>query len=540
MSQPAGNSRQFHRTEIRAEFERARRELNGAILEPTPAKNAARLLELAATLDAGVARCKPELFGNSLCWTDENQAMVAWICRQHRGLAGLGARVAKALADDAMADTELRTRIAALTLHHWGQSVKWAPTRERPDYALVHDLMAAARAEGRHRKPITHLADGRARATTIESLYLRALLLDRFASGSLTRAHQELFDAWLWEWDGALRAETGTVDGPMLRADLDQNTGLREGVRDVAGDSMYLPLERLEAKRREVVQSLHRGSIVPAHGCAADFRIEEHVVLLDHLERAFRGSPEARHRAPRRHAAGTRVEVWVGLNEILARGINVGVETGKWRRLDLQDAAIEQAARERFSDSQRRYFWLVDSSATGLGFEAMGTDAAGIEIGDLLGWRTTVGGPVVLGTVIRCLAGAIPGQLFLGVRVLTSAAQPITLTHDAGQSEAVHLFVPGEDTSGRHDAFLVSEKGYELQNTYSARVGDTAYALRFNRIRGRGRGWLLAGFEIVVPEESQAPTLPEVIAPPRFELALAGDDMASDAFDRELSPRLLI
>src|SRR5688572_24776005 len=105
----------------------------------------------------------------------------------------------------------------------------------------------------------------------------------------------------------------------------------------------------------------------------------------------------------------------------------------------------------------------------------MGTDAAGIEIGDLLGWRTTAGGPVILGTVIRCLAGAIPGQLFLGVHVLTSAAQPITLTHEAGQSESVRLFVPGDEPSGRHDSFLVSESNYEVRNTYTARVGDASY-----------------------------------------------------------------
>ena len=71
-------------------------------------------------------------------------------------------------------------------------------------------------------------------------------------------------------------------------------------------------------------------------------------------------------------------------------------------------------------------------------------------------------------------------------------------------------------------------------------MGEAVYGLRFNRIRGRGRGWLLAGFEIVVPEEPQALALPEEVAPPRFELALAADDVASDAFDRELSPRLLI
>ncbi|HUP98687.1 MAG TPA: hypothetical protein VM073_12125 [Usitatibacter sp.] len=537
MTTQSANARQFHRAEIRAEFERARRELNAAALEPSATSGASRLLELSATLDAGVARCKPELFGNSLCWNDDNLALVAWICRQHRGLVALGTRLVQALAGDAASTPELRTRLTALTLHHWGQSIKWAPTRERPEYAAVHDLMSGAVAEGRQRIPFSWVSDGRGRTTTIESMYLRALLLDRFASGSLTRVHQELFDAWLWEWDDALRALAGPVEGAVLRVDLDANAGLREGVREGDGDTLYLPLARLERKRREVVQSLQRGAIVPAHGCAADFRIEDHITLLDHLQRAFRAGADARHRAPRRHAAGTRVEVWVGLSEILTRGINVGIETGKWRRLDLHDAAIEKTARERFSDASRRYFWLVDTSQTGLGFEAMGTDAAGIEIGDLLGWRTTTGGPVILGTVIRCLAGAIPGQVFLGVRVLTPAAQPITLVDEAGRGEAIRLFVPGDDSSGRHDAFLVAECDYELAPCHKARVGGQEFALRYNRIRGRGRGWVLAGFEIVPQETPRARPQAES---PRLELVLASDAETAHAFDRELSSRLLM
>ncbi len=492
-------SRHFHRPDGRADFERARRELNGALLAPGVGSAAARLLDLATALDTGVARSKRELLATSLAWNEENQATTAWIYRQHGGLAEMGARLSEAMRADAHADAALGERIAALTLHHWAEALKWAPMRQRPDYTVVHDVLSHAMTRGRQRAILNWVADGRGRATTLEALYFRALLLDRFATGSLTRTQLELLDAWLWDWCGALHGEAQAGEGAALRVDLDQDAGLREGARADGGASLYLPLAPLERRRREVIESLHQGRVVPQHGCASDFRIEEHVALLDQLQRAFRDKSEQR--AARRHVAGTRLEVWVGLHEILVRGVGVGVETGRLRAVNVSSKSIDEQARARFGESTRRYLWLTDASATGLGFQAMGADADGIEIGELLGWRTIAGGPLVLGTVMRLMPGTAGAPMVIGVRVLTEAAQPLALTqasdYDASQASGTYLFVPGNDSSGSGDSFLLPESTFEMQSSYHARAGDGDYTLRFNRERTRGRGWIAAGFEIL-------------------------------------------
>ena len=533
----------FQRPDGRADFERARRELKATLLDHGSDAGASRLLDLAAALDTGVARCKRELVGSSLCWNDENRAMIAWIGRQHRSLLEMGVRLVEAMRRES-GDAPLLERVAACALFAWGELSKWALARERPDYRQLHDLLLLAVPAARRRAPIAFVIDGRGGHASLESLYFRALLLDRFASGSVSRTQLELLDAWLAEWSAVLVGEREPPRGAFLRVDVDLDSGLRHGVREGEGASLYLALEPLEAERRKVVKSLHAGHIVPAHGCAAELRIEEHVALLDDLRRAFRDpAADVDQRAPRQSAAGTRIEVWLGLQEILARGIGVGIETGRWRTLDLQDPAIQEQARVRFADASRRYLWLVDSSASGLGFEALESDANGIECGDLLGWRKTTGGPVILGHVVRRMPSGHSGQVFLGVRLLTMAAQPLTLTPEhaceGSEGDGTYLFVPGDDSSGRHDTFLVPESTFDLRSTYRTRLPAGAFTLQFNRVRARGRGWILAGFE-VLPLRSGAPDFAQPL-----ELTLepqapaAADESTSHAWDRELSARLL-
>lgn len=537
-------SRNFQRADGRAEFERVRRELNAELLAKPLHDASACLIELGNTLDTGVARCKRDLLASALCWNEDNQTMVAWICRQHRELATMGLTLAGSILEQPEGAREKLGCVTALAFFHWAEAAKWAPVRERADYAPLHTLLSAAIASGRERESFSWAADGRGHRTTLESLYFRALLLDRFASGSLTRQQVELLDAWMWEWSSALRSSRSVPVGAALRVDLDANAGLRDGAREGEGRSLYLALAPLETERRKIVKDLQRGRMVPRHGVAADFRIEEHVTLLDHLKREFRDhAPGAGTRAPRHHAAGTRVEVWVGLSEILLRGIGVGTETGRWRALNLQDPSIDAHARARFTEATKRYLWLADASATGLGFEAMESDAAGIEIGDLIGWRKANGGPVTLGVIRRRIAGSTAGQVFLGVQLVTEAAQPLTLTSDVafdgGQAAGTYLFVPGNDASGRHDAFLISESTYQQHATLRTRAGSSSFQLRFNRVRGRGRGWLLAGFEIM-PEQVAAPKRVDDNRPlPELELVLEDDTPGSDdPFSRELTSRM--
>jgi hypothetical protein len=540
---------QFQRADGRAEFDKVRNALKASLLEDGVEDGAARLLDLGAALDTGVARMKRDLLGSSLCWNEDNQLVTAWIHQQHRKIIEMGTRVIHAMRRGEPA-AALRTRVLALTLFHWGEALKWIPGRERQEYTPLHDMLQLSMAGGGHRESLNWVADGRCRSVTIEALYFRALLLDRFASGNLTRQQVEVLDAWLWEWAAYLKAGETDPGSASLRVDLDENAGLRDGRREGEGRSLYLPLGPLESQRRLLIKELHRGRIVPTHGCTAEFRIEEHVAVIDHLGRAF--NPRADRgpeRAARQREAATRIEVWVGLPEILARGagVKVGTETGKWRALslaepsrsaDLKDAG--QPVRYENADPAKRYLWLSDTSATGRGFEALEADAAGIELGDLVGWRRAASGPMMLGRVIRRLPSATQGQVFLGVQLLTETALPFRLARadafDCGSADTTFLFVPGDDASGRRDAFLLPETTYQQQYSYHALTGDEAYTIKFNRVRNKGRGWILAGFEVVPAKRVEVATTSSSKDPPAFELVL--EERFDDPWGPEVSPRL--
>jgi hypothetical protein len=548
MNPKSSVSLQFQRADARAEFDKARRDVKNA--EGSFEEQAEMFFNLALSLDTGVARAKRELISTSLTWNEENQSLMLWIHQQHRALLEMAIRLVQSQEGDTR--NALVPRLIMQCIFHWAEAVKWGAWRERDAYQPLHDLYQLAANGKCLDAPATLTADGRGYNVTVEKLYLRALLLDRFASGSLTRQQVEIVDAWLWHWQDALKAERIYPGAASLRADLDNNTGLREGAREGDGPAIYVRLEPLEAERRRIVAEMHRGRVIPPHGCTSDLRIEEHVAVLDYLQRALRlAGGDSPQRAPREQQAGIRLEVWIGLSEILARGVGVGTETGRYRALQMNAPAIEQQSKMRFADAARRYLWMSDSSATGFGFEALESDAVGIEVGDLIGWRKGLGGAIVLGQVMRRMPSSTSGQVFIGVKLLTENAVPMPLhqvvAFDNGLADGTYMFVPGEDDSGRHDAFVISEKTFELQATYSAHVGQEHFAIRFNRVRGRGRGWMLAGFEIL-PAKAPETVVVEDLTLPNFEFQLdpielpapkKEEEDISLAWDRELSPRLL-
>ena len=541
---------EFQRPECRAEYDKVRNAIKSTLLEGGHEEAAGRLLDLGAALDTGVARMKRDLLGSALCWNEDNQLVTAWIHQQHRRIAEMALKVVESM-KAADPRSPLLARVIALALFHWGEAIKWISGRERQDYAPLHGVLVLSMAGGRYRDPMTWVADGRGRTVTIEALYFRALLLDRFASGNLTRQQVEVLDAWLWEWAAYLKAGEVHPGSAALRVDLDANAGLRSGAREVAaeGKSLYLPLGPLEAQRRLVVKQLHRGRILPEHGCTAEFRIEEHVAVIDHLATALREqSGDAPQRAARLQEPATRIEVWLGLPEILNRGagVKVGTETGKWRALSLAEPSRSTDLKDAGSrvvyesaDPSKRFLWLSDTSATGCGFEALDSDANGVQVGDLLGWRCQASGPITLGQVIRRLPSTTDGQVFLGVRLLTECGLPFTLARadafDSGSADTTFLFVPGDDASGRRDAFLLAESTFQQQYSYHARTGDEAYTLKFNRVRDKGRGWILAGFEVVPAKRVE--TAGGSQESPSFELVL--EDRFDDPWGAEVSPRLL-
>ena len=570
------NKPQFQTANGRIDFEKARNALRANLAEANPDEMFESYLALAATLDAGVAKLKSHLLGSVLCWTVEDRAASAWIYDQHYEVGDIARRAADLFERKLGADDTRTIKLVAQAFHHWGEASKWVVgRRERYDYAWMHWLMRLVVGAYRQLEPCEILLDGRKRTATVEALFFRTLVLDRFAGGNLTRQQIEVLDAWLWEWMGELKSVEHWPGEAALRADLDGKVGLRLGRRVDDGASLYVPCAPLEARRQAVIREFHRGRIVPEKGVAAGFRVEEHVAVLEQLKALYDAAGDEREDRIERHTAGgAAVEVWVGLGEILSRAFRRDpaldpklTARGAKSRKEGEKRVVRQVQFRDEFDASRRFLRLVNMSATGFGFDATEDEAFGIGVGDLVGMRVGDEEPVVIGRVVRRVPGLIEGNIIMGVRAITTMPEPLTLsrTQPTGRADddQTFIFVPGEDASGAKDGFLVPEKILQDPASYAAVIDESAYTIQFNRVRRKGRGWALAGYEIVeakraealdFTEESQeaapvgATATPPAAATvgtatgqfytPRFELVAKQDDYG-DVWDRELSSRLL-
>ena len=556
----------FQRPDGRTDFERARNAVRASLGDSNPDEILRAFLQLDNEFDAGVFKMKPDLLGSVLCWKPEDREISAWIYDQHCELAELARRAADVFERRVGCDDTRTIRLVGLAFAHWGEAAKWVVgRRDRYDYSWMHWLMRMAMGSNRQLEQCEVRLDARARVATIENLFFRTLLLDRFAGGNLTRQQIEVLDAWLWEWMPELKGSGTWPAEKVFRADLDGKGGLRQGRRPDEGPTLYLRIAPLEARRQAVIKEFHRGRIVPALGIAADFRVEEHVAVLEQLRTVFEApQDDDAQRVQRRAARGPSVEVWVGLSEILSRGLQADVPMAPIALLTRKGPdALSDTQRLRvaqFSDeyeSTRRFLRLADVSDAGYGIEASEKESSGITVGELVALRISDEEPCVLGRVVRRVPGAVEGQVVIGVRAISNAPRAITLSRTQRQGrpddDAVFIYVPGGDDSGAQDAFLVPEKLVQEQASREAAIGDDVFTLQFNRVRRKGRGWALAGFEIL--DAKRAMALPEAAASrptpapaassalrgvPDFRLVEKGaEDDYSDAFDREVSSRLL-
>jgi hypothetical protein len=206
----------------------------------------------------------------------------------------------------------------------------------------------------------------------------------------------------------------------------------------------------------------------------------------------------------RRPVAGDPIEVCVGLSEILVRGLGTSVTSPT--ALAAAKAALSDTQRLRhvqFGDEQqasRRLLRLVDISDAGYGFEATDKEAANIAIDDVVSLRLARDEACVLGRVTRRVPGPVRGQVMIGVRTISDHPKLLTLSRTTPQGriddETAFIYVPGLDTSGAQDSFLIPDKALNDPSSREVMIGSQLFTIRFNRVRRKGRGWALVGFEI--------------------------------------------
>jgi hypothetical protein len=169
------------------------------------------------------------------------------------------------------------------------------------------------------------------------------------------------------------------------------------------------------------------------------------------------------------------------------------------QRLNTRATGKERDGADSIYERRRRMVQVANVSDTGFGIEGDGRDCGQIAVGDIVALRLEPGGPLEVCKVMRRIPARTPDNVWMGVRRLTARARTVSVGHVSPRDEGVQTlaFIPGEDASGRHDSWLVSERTFAEGVAHDASVGECTYSFRFNRARERGRGWVMAGFEIV-------------------------------------------
>ena len=472
-----------------------------------PDAGVAALTALHADVGHFVEASKVRLLATSLAWSDAQKGEARWIHDTNQRLAALCLQLSESLRRQVGSDDARTLQGIAFTLLYMGEAMKWeiaAGARAPRDYRALHGLIRHAIAAGRQLNPLRLRVGGRDRACTLESLYFRALLLARFASGNLTCTQIEILDEWLWMWAPILQGSPPPVTGSALRVDLDSAEGLRGGLREDGGPALYLAQAPIEAAFGSVVAQFHAGHIVPSEGCTATFRIEEHVAVLDLVRRGLRAARGETPARALRQSTSVTVDVHLGLSEIEQRGFQRAAPRAAAITLATTHGVARSAARaERERDTAlseiydplRRFVNLVDVSESGLGLEGPHATCEAMAVGALVGLRLSPSGPLVIGKVTRNVPSATPGRAIVGVRRISSNTRLVDVTSGIGARNLSMVYVQGDDRSGSRDAWLVGERAFDQGGTFGVHARENTYDIRFNRVRERGRGWVLAGFE---------------------------------------------
>jgi hypothetical protein len=230
--------------------------------------------------------------------------------------------------------------------------------------------------------------------------------------------------------------------------------------------------------------------------------MESHVAVLLTLRTMFAGGgSDGSPRAARQATAPTHVDVVLGLAGIVRELAGAKpVSAGSIPPLDLAPRAssARQDNYESVYDKARRVMILKNASSTGFLLEASAKDAGAIGLLDLVGLRMGEDQPLILARVVRRV-NELGRGIQLGVQVMSDTAWPMKVARLKSADDELEefVFVPGPDNSGRFDSFAVPYSAVRDDARYRVTAGGEEFTLTFNRMRRTGRGWALAGFEIV-------------------------------------------
>jgi hypothetical protein len=365
--------------------------------------------------------------------------------------------------------------------------VKWNCFLNEPGKATpwrqIHALYLLAEAGGYAQAPFVMQASRQAFRPSVQSLYLRTLILDMLNSGSLSKLQVEIADGWLSDWCAhySLDAEYSPRHH-VFCVDVASESGMQLAGRDSHGTSRrYVRIDALKAQIESVRTGLRHGQIFAGNGAGAAFPVEAHVASLAIVEKLYRSIlAGGENRIEQRTAFEDReVEVTLGFDRLMRRMLAAAPTPGD----PTDDAEIES--------------WRVhDLNASGLGLIIDRGAADEVPLHGLVGLRNQETTGWMVASVVRKLPHRVRGEMLVGVEVLCFRPIAVELHNVKRAEDTWALFLPGRDGNGKLDSILVRAADFGAGNLYDLAVGEFAYRILLNRIIRKGPDWIRARFEI--------------------------------------------
>ncbi len=417
-------------------------------------------------------------------------------------------------------DVETLFRVTGLALNTIHCFVKWgcflnAPGRTVP-WRQLHALYALAEADGYSQVPFVLHPSQPSFKPSVQSLYLRTLVLDLVNAGNLSRVQLEIADGWFASWCGdySLDAEYSSRLH-LFFVDLDADAGLALMRKESHGDTVrYVRADGLKAQIEEVQAGLRNGRLYAGHGAGAVFALEEHVALLAIIEKLYAAMiAGADNRIEERtHYEDREVEVVVGTERVFAkarapRGAPAAepaiapvpaAEMVEISPSGLSLTAIEATPGTPATVDPDLQTWRVnDLSSKGYGLLVDRAAADEVLLNGLIAIRDQEHGGWIVGAVVRKLANRVRGEMLAGVEVLSFRPLRVMLTPLAGGEPVEALFLPGPDPNGKADGLLLRAADFGAGRAFNLLAGGTRYPVRLNRVTKKGADWIKVRFEIV-------------------------------------------
>jgi hypothetical protein len=414
-------------------------------------------------------------------------------------------------------------RVTGLALNSIHSFVKWGyflnePGRATP-WKQVHALYALAEADGYSQVPfVLHPAQPSFKPS-VQSLYLRTLILDLLNTGNLTNIQIEIADGWFSSWcnDYSLDTEYSTRNH-LFFVDLASDSGMHLMRKDSHGDSMrYVRADGLKAQIEEVQLGLRHGRLYAGYGAGAVFPVEEHVALLAIIEKLYHSilAGSENRIEERTHFEDREVDVVIGIERVMRKMREAPSKATIASRQAAPSASVTETfeisptgmslvaneaapapAFEEPADPDIERWRVYDLSSKGYGLLVDRAASELVLLNGIIALRNHETGGWIAGLVVRKLANRVRGEILIGVEVLAYRPMPADLVPASSGSTVRALYLPGLDTNGKLDSVLVGIGDFHTDQTYAIEAGGSKYRVRLNRIIRKGADWLKARFEI--------------------------------------------